>query len=64
MNWYYYKLTSNNGHGDTYYCLAHNIKHAREICGLEPKCESRAIGGRISQHEYHAAKPGYGVHIY
>ncbi len=60
---YYYRLISNNGRGDTYYCSAQNIRHAREKCGLEPKCESKAIGCRISAREYDAAKRGYGIHI-
>jgi len=59
---YYYRLVSNNGRGDTYYCFARNIDHARDICGLNPKSESRATGCRISAKEYDAVKPGYGIH--
>ncbi len=60
----YYRLTSNNGHGDTYYCAARNMNDARDVCGLNPKCESKVIGCRISMKEYDAAKQGYGVHIH
>ena len=62
--YYYYRLVSNNGYGDAYYCMARDITEAREICGLEPKLESKAIGHRVSRKEYDQAKPGYAVHIH
>lgn len=62
--YYYYRLTSNNGFGDIYYCQAENIERAAEKCGLWPRSESGAIGCRISKKEYRAARNGYGVHIY
>ncbi|MHA1410515.1 MAG: hypothetical protein ACTSQY_09475 [Candidatus Odinarchaeia archaeon] len=61
---HYYKLIGNNGFGDTYYCIAHNIDEARNICGLNPKYESKAVGYRCSKREYESARCGYGVHIY
>jgi hypothetical protein len=61
---YFYKLISNYGHGDTYYCKAWNIDHARSICGLNPKYQFNAIGGRISSKKYFQAKSIHGVHIY
>jgi len=61
---YFYRLIGNGGFGDVHYCSARNIRHAREICGLEPKCESNAVGHRISMREYNNAKSNYGVHIH
>lgn len=59
----YYRLVSNHGRGDIYYCSARNIGDAREKCGLEPKRESGAEGCRISAREYDEARRTNGVHI-
>jgi len=61
---YYYHLISNNGFGDHYYCIAWNMTAARDLCGLNPKSESKAVGYRISKKEYDSVRSNFtkGIH--